>query len=84
MLSHLQHLAVRTGNWIFQRSLLSVAAGKLSGPPAGIIPRESLAAGRRFSGPAIVTEYSATTVIPPKFPFHLDRAGNLLITVPAE
>ena len=31
MLSHLQHLAVRAGNWIFQRSLLSVAAGKLSG-----------------------------------------------------
>ena len=27
--------------------------------------REKLLAGNRFAGPAIVTEYSATTVVPP-------------------
>jgi N-methylhydantoinase A len=34
----------------------------------------------RYSGPAIVTEYSATTVIPPKASFHLDDAANLIIS----
>ncbi|MBI2678738.1 MAG: hydantoinase/oxoprolinase family protein [Candidatus Koribacter versatilis] len=50
---------------------------------AGNIARESLAVGRRMAGPAIVTEYSATTVIPPGCRFHLDGAGNLVIAVPA-
>jgi N-methylhydantoinase A len=44
-----------------------------------IVPRESIASGRRYLGPAIVTEYSATTVVPPGFRFHVDRPGNLLI-----
>ena len=32
--------------------------------------RDSLQPGKRYSGPAIITEYSATTVIPPhtRFP----------------
>jgi N-methylhydantoinase A/oxoprolinase/acetone carboxylase beta subunit len=36
-------------------------------------------AGRKFKAPAIITEYSATTVIPPGATYHLDRAGNLII-----
>lgn len=48
-----------------------------------IIARESLVVGRKMAGPAIVTEYSATTVIPPGHRFHLDRAGNMVIAVPA-
>ncbi len=46
-----------------------------------IIPRQLLKIGKRYKGPAIVTEYSATTVIPPGHPFQIDRAGNLVITV---
>ena len=46
-----------------------------------IIPRQHLKAGRRYKGPAIVTEYSATTVIPIGHSFQIDRAGNLVITV---
>ena len=38
-------------------------------------------ARRNFVGPAIVAEYSATTVIPPDFRFHVDQVGNLLIEV---
>jgi N-methylhydantoinase A len=51
-----------------------------------IISRESLnpSRGPKLRGPAIVTEYSATTVIPPGFGGHVDRAGNLVITVPAK
>jgi N-methylhydantoinase A len=49
--------------------------------PTAIYSREALKPGRSYSGPAIVTEYSATTVIPPGTRFSLDGAGNLLITV---
>jgi N-methylhydantoinase A len=44
-----------------------------------IIPRSSIQQGRGYRGPAIITEYSATTVIPPGLRYQKDRAGNLLI-----
>jgi N-methylhydantoinase A len=50
---------------------------------AAIHFRDSLAAGRKHSGPAVVTEYSATTVIPPGVSFMKDRAGNLIIEIGA-
>jgi len=46
-----------------------------------ILSREDLRPGRRYSGPAIITEYSATTVIPPGKRFHIDGAENLVIKV---
>jgi N-methylhydantoinase A len=50
-------------------------------PPTRFHEREQLRAGKRYSGPAVVTEYSATTVVPPGMRFVLDRAGNLVIDV---
>jgi N-methylhydantoinase A len=44
-----------------------------------IIPRALIRAGKKLRGPAIITEYSATTVVPPGLPFRKDQAGNLLI-----
>jgi N-methylhydantoinase A len=41
--------------------------------------RDVMPIGKKCSGPAIVTEYSATTVVPPGRSFWLDRAGNLII-----
>jgi N-methylhydantoinase A len=41
--------------------------------------RESLQPGKKYSGAAIVTEYSATTIVPPRAKFWLDRNGNLFI-----
>ncbi len=41
--------------------------------------REQLQPGKKYQGPAIVTEYSATTVIPPKKRFHIDKASNLIV-----
>jgi N-methylhydantoinase A len=41
--------------------------------------REDLRQGERYPGPAIITEYSATTVIPPSKRFHIDKSGNLII-----
>jgi N-methylhydantoinase A len=46
---------------------------------ATIHARESLKIGKKYSGPAVVTEYSATTIVPPKMPFGIDRSGNLII-----
>ena len=36
---------------------------------AAILSRDALPAGKKYSGPAVVTEYSATTVVPPGMTF---------------
>ena len=46
-----------------------------------IYSRDDLRPGKPYPGPAIITEYSATTVIPPNANFHLDRAANLVISL---
>ncbi|HET7890502.1 MAG TPA: hydantoinase/oxoprolinase family protein [Candidatus Sulfotelmatobacter sp.] len=43
--------------------------------------RENLQPNKKYSGPAIITEYSATTVIPPGKTFYLDRASNLIVNI---
>lgn len=48
---------------------------------ANIYSRDNLRVGKKYVGPAIITEYSATTVVPPGARFHLDRALNLIITI---
>jgi N-methylhydantoinase A len=45
-----------------------------------IYARESLQLGTKYSGPAVITEYSATTIIPPRANFHLDKAANLIVS----
>jgi N-methylhydantoinase A len=44
-----------------------------------IFDRETLQRGKIYSGPAIITEYSATTVVPRGNRFHLDPVGSLVI-----
>jgi len=46
-----------------------------------IYSRPELKSDKKYSGPAIVTEYSATTVIPPGKRFRVDQAGNLIVTI---
>jgi N-methylhydantoinase A len=46
-----------------------------------IYSRDNLHPGKKYSGPVIITEYSATTVVPPGKRFHLDRASSLIITI---
>jgi N-methylhydantoinase A len=48
---------------------------------APIYARESLQPGKKYAGPAIVTEYSATTLTPTGKDFWLDRHGNMLIQI---
>jgi N-methylhydantoinase A/oxoprolinase/acetone carboxylase beta subunit len=42
--------------------------------------RDNLRAGDIFSGPAIVAEYSAITLIPPDWSARVDTYGQLLLT----
>lgn len=45
-----------------------------------IYNREDLPFRKRFSGPAVVTEYSATTIVPAGMLFEVDEASNLIIS----
>jgi len=47
--------------------------------PTTIYDRGKLQAGNRIFGPAIVTEYSATTAILPLWTGHIDSYGNLIL-----
>jgi N-methylhydantoinase A len=44
----------------------------------GIYDRGNLSAGARVNGPAIVTQYDTTTVLPPGWSALVDQAGNLV------
>jgi N-methylhydantoinase A len=46
-----------------------------------VYERLDLVPGQSLNGPAVITEYSATTVIPPGKKFRVDRAENLLIAI---
>ncbi len=56
----------------------TVFAGDARATP--VYDRARLRAGQRFSGLAIVTEYSATTVVPPGWRAAVDVFGNLVLT----
>jgi N-methylhydantoinase A len=45
-----------------------------------VYDREQLAAGARLQGPAVIVEYSSTTVVPPDFRCEVDRYLNLILT----
>jgi N-methylhydantoinase A len=48
-----------------------------------IYARDSLQTGKKYSGPAVITEYSATAAIPPGMRFWADKSGNLVIEIRA-
>ena len=57
--------------------------GSLEQVPTLYYDREALQAGNRLVGPAIVTQYDSTTVIPPGIEASVDRFGNIIIEVGA-
>jgi N-methylhydantoinase A len=46
-----------------------------------VYPRDDLSVGSRIDGPAIITEYSSTTLIPPRAIVEVDPWLNLVITM---
>ena len=55
--------------------------GELQEVPTRYYERAALKAGNRLVGPAIVTQYDSTTVIPPGLAAHVDRFGNIVIAI---
>jgi N-methylhydantoinase A len=47
--------------------------------PTGIYERQRLASGAVLRGPAVIVEYSATTVVPPDFTCKVDEHLNLIL-----
>ena len=47
--------------------------------PTAVHRRDDLVPGGRLRGPAIVCEYSATTLVPPGWRLTVDRLGGLLL-----
>ncbi|MFN8593186.1 MAG: hydantoinase/oxoprolinase family protein [Thermomicrobiales bacterium] len=56
---------------------------RLDGVPhqAAILRRDRLPVGAFFSGPAIIEEETATTVLPPGWQGRIDELGNLVLTL---
>ena len=46
-----------------------------------IYSRDELQPGRSYPGPAVITEYSATTLVPPRIHFRNDKASNLIVAL---
>jgi N-methylhydantoinase A len=49
---------------------------------AAVWRRDDLRAGQAVRGPAVVCEYSATTLVPPEWRMHVDRLGGLVLEKP--
>jgi N-methylhydantoinase A len=52
--------------------------------PSRLYRRDALVPGDRISGPAMITEYTSATALPPGCVAQLDGYGNLLITIGEE
>src|SRR5262249_9529559 len=74
----LARMRIQAGEGRLQRATASVYFdGKRH--KTRVLPRELLRRSDRSRGPAVITEYSATTVVPPGLSYQQDKAGNLLI-----
>jgi N-methylhydantoinase A/oxoprolinase/acetone carboxylase beta subunit len=47
---------------------------------AALIDREQLRSGDSFAGPAVISEYSATTLVPAGWQAKVDAYGQILLT----
>ena len=54
--------------------------GKLKKVKTAFYERTELVAGNVIEGPAIITQFDSTTVVPPGFSCKVDRVGNLVVT----
>jgi N-methylhydantoinase A len=72
---------VRNGNGAAARIKVSSVVFDSTHTQAGVYDRNRLAAGDRIEGPAIVVEYSSTTVVPPGCTLAVDAYKNMVIEV---
>jgi len=61
-----------------ERSVFFEAGGPV---PASVYDREALAVDQQVFGPAVIEEWTSTTLVPPGWGVRMDRLGNLVLTV---
>ncbi|MGA9059090.1 MAG: hydantoinase/oxoprolinase family protein [Terriglobia bacterium] len=73
--------SARKARSLTQAALLKTKAVWFGGKPlqTPIYDREYLEPGARLQGPAVIVEYSSTTVVPPDFECYVDEYLNLLL-----
>ena len=47
--------------------------------PTAVYAREGLAEGTRIAGPALITQFDTTTLVPPGWALRVDAAMNLIM-----
>ena len=77
--------SARKAHRLTQAALLKTKAVWFGGKPlqTPVYDREYLEPGARLQGPAVIVEYSSTTVVPPDFECYVDEYLNLTLS-PAE
>jgi N-methylhydantoinase A len=60
------------------RPVVFAGANGVTAHDTAIYEREKLVAGTNIQGPAIITQYDTTTVIPPEWQARVDILGNLI------
>jgi len=53
--------------------------GKLAKVKTKFFERTELLAGNKIQGPAIITQFDSTSVVPPGYSAEVDKHGNLII-----
>lgn len=72
--------AVQSGKMRTAASLDCILDGKRQ--TAALIDREQLRHGDSFAGPAVISEYSATTLVPAGWQVQVDAYGQIMLTKP--
>lgn len=72
----------RTGRWTVGRPSAATGSRRAFFPGSGFVEtlvfqRDTLALGQRVAGPAIIEEWTSTTVVPPGWEATTDERGNL-------
>jgi len=73
----------KVGNRDYPSTTVEVVFGRTA-QPAKIVHRDDLSVGSIVEGPAIVTESTATTVLPPGSTLTVDAFGTLVVAVGKE
>ena len=68
-----------TVNVIATRPVQFRVGDKLEGFDTRFIERESISSNIKLEGPAVILQSDSTTLVPPKFSFSADPAGNLIL-----
>jgi 5-oxoprolinase (ATP-hydrolysing) len=65
----------------YERPAFFRVQGELRELPTRFYERAALRASNRIEGPAVITQYDSTTVVPPGLVCEVDRFGNIVIWI---